>query len=223
MATDFQINPQSLVVFEDSGIRSLKDLEGKSIDPIPDTNTTLFVPPFLKQYGVDPDKVTLVNTDPANLIPSFLSKRVDVSTALINVQPIVFEAQGQQVRSFLFADGGINALSVGIGVHANTIRDRGDLIRRFLTATNLGGEAAMKDPDAGVDAMMKLVPNLNKTILLGQFRATVPLLHTERTKGGPPGRAAKGDLDATIAALVQVGTLKGTVSTDALYTNEHLP
>src|SRR4051794_14827038 len=67
-----QINPQALLVLEDSGIKTVSELDGKSVAVIPGANTTLFLPQFLQASGVDPAKVQLINTDPANLIPSFL-------------------------------------------------------------------------------------------------------------------------------------------------------
>jgi NitT/TauT family transport system substrate-binding protein len=172
---------------------------------------------------VDPAKVQVINTDPANLIPSFLARKVDVTTALINYQPVQLEAQGHKVRSFLFADAGIDALSGGIAVHTSTIQEKPDMIRRFLTATLQGWNFALGDSATAVDSMMKLVPGQDRNVLLGQFSATVPLLQTSNSKGKPLGWMAQTDWAETVDSLLKVGSLPDRVALESLYTNEFLP
>lgn len=223
LAAIFQVNPQGLAVLESGPIKSVKDMAGARIGVIPGANTTLLLRNFLLASGLDPAKAEPVNIDPANLISNFLAGNLEVITVLGNFQPPLLAARGKPVRTFLYADAGLNTLSVGITAHPDTIAQKPVMVRRFVKASLRGLDFAVNNPEAAADILMKHVPNQNKQVLLGQLRATFPLLRTERTKGQPLGWMHPDDWRDTQEALVKAKAMNRAQPPDKLFTNDFIP
>src|SRR5918993_1519469 len=60
----FDKGPSNVFVWADSGLKTPKDLVGKSIAAPPGDSHRLLWPSFAKINGIDPDSVTLVNVKP---------------------------------------------------------------------------------------------------------------------------------------------------------------
>src|SRR5437773_8735760 len=68
------------------------------------------------------------------------------------------DATKKPVYPIRFADYGVNLISSGIIVHKDTLKNKPDMVKRFLRATTRALEDAEKNPEAAVDAMLKANP-----------------------------------------------------------------
>src|SRR5262252_9969276 len=120
----FRRNPTAVVVLEESDIKSPKDLEGKII-AIP-TGATQFQqwPAFVKGCGLDGSKIRVVNMDAAATPPALISGQVPAIAGFAQGQAPSVEVRGNvKARVFWFADCGVNAVSNGIIVHNDFIKE----------------------------------------------------------------------------------------------------
>jgi len=179
---------------------------------------------FLAHNNLDVSKINVVTMDGAAILPALIAGRLDASIGLVNTEgaaaPLL---AGKEPNLLYFADFGTNALSHGIVVHRDTIAQHGDLVRRFMAATINTWDYAVGHEAEAIDALLKKFPDAKKNIVTRQFELTIPLLHTESTKGRPTGFIAEQDINATLDILTKFGGLKSRPSPADVFTNDFLP
>jgi ABC-type nitrate/sulfonate/bicarbonate transport system substrate-binding protein len=128
VAAIYRRNPTAAITLKESGIKSVKELEGKTIGIPPGGTQFQQWPAFVKGCKLDGSKITVANVDPAGAVPALVTGKV---------QAIASYAQGAvpgiQVRSkkeaevFWYADCGVTAVSNGIIVHKDLLKSDPDL------------------------------------------------------------------------------------------------
>ena len=103
-----------------------------------------------------------------------------------------------------------------------TIKNKADLVRRFVKATARSWEEAKKNPEAAVDATMKVKADLNRASQLDQLKVDLELLDSPNSKGRI-GFGAQADWEGTIALLKQYRDVQTDKPWTAFHTNEFLP
>ena len=110
----------------------------------------------------------------------------------------------------------------GIIVHEDLIRDKPDLVRRFVKATNKGWEESIKNPEEAAEIGKKHFPLAEEHLLKAKFETVAPLMHTDATAGKPTGWMAESDWDGTLAVLKELSGLKTNEPASAFYTNDFI-
>jgi NitT/TauT family transport system substrate-binding protein len=152
-----------------------------------------------------------------------MEKTTDALLGGIDDQYFLIEAQGHEPAALRFADIGVN--TVGITVHTNedTLAENPDLVKRFVKASVRSWQAALDDPEAAVDAALKVKPDLNRESTLKQLQADLGLLFSANTEGKGIGYGAPEDWQHTEELLAEYRDLDTDRPTSSFYTNEFLP
>jgi NitT/TauT family transport system substrate-binding protein len=162
VASVFTRPPHSIFVLVDSGIRSFKDLEGKSVAGAPGSAVRVFLPLVLARNNVDAAKIRLINSEPATMGPLLVSGQANAVTGFLSNRPR-FEAmareQGKEVRVLQFAET-LQIYGLSLIAPEALIQKNPDLVRRFVAATLRGVAFAKDNPRAAVESMAKVVPGL---------------------------------------------------------------
>jgi NitT/TauT family transport system substrate-binding protein len=146
-----------LMVPADSGIDEPKDLEGRSVGDAAGFITLQLLPALWDAAGVDPDKVKIINVDPADRYRSWAAGAYEGMSSIF-VEPIAAKVvEGIDNKCFRFSDYGVNLLGYGIVANAKTLEDP-DLVRRFLRATLKGFNASYDDPQKAAETILRLGP-----------------------------------------------------------------
>src|SRR5919108_3781188 len=147
----------SVMALKSSGIARPRDLAGKKVGyPGIPTNEPL-LDTMLKADGARGLKdVELVNVG-FDLVPALLSRQVDaVVGAYWTHESIVLENQGHPVNIMRVEAWGVpDYYELVLVTSENTIKSKPDVVARFLRAVRRGYEDAIKDPQAGVDILLK--------------------------------------------------------------------
>src|SRR5262249_49945799 len=144
----YRRNPTAVVVLADSDITAAKDLEGKSIAITAGSAQFLQWPAFVKGCGLDGSKIRVVNMDPAGTPPALITGQVPAIAGFAQGLVPSVEIRGNvKARVFWFADCGVNAVSNGIVVHSDLIKDDPELIRAFVAASLRGFLYGRQNPD----------------------------------------------------------------------------
>jgi NitT/TauT family transport system substrate-binding protein len=111
------------------------------------------------------------------------------------------DAVHKPVYPIRFADHGVNMVSSGFIVQKDYLKEKPDVVKRFLRAATKSLEEAAKNPEAAVDAMLAAKPK------------------------DRPLRVGRKNMDETLALLVEYGGLDKASAGKAgdYYTNEYLP
>jgi NitT/TauT family transport system substrate-binding protein len=224
VASVYRRNPTAVIVLADSDIKTLKDLEGKTIG-IP-TGATQFQqwPAVVKGCNLDGSKITVANVDPAGAVPALVTGKVQAIAGYAQGQVPGVEIRAKKdARVFWYADCGVNAISNGIIVHRDMLKESPELIRSFVTASIRGFLYARQHPDEAVAITKKfseaVVPEIARRELEMSFETWV----TPNTAGKPLGWMSDKDWDSTVQVLKQYGGVTAPLEASTLFTNAFVP
>jgi NitT/TauT family transport system substrate-binding protein len=216
-------SPYSVAVRNDVGVKTLKDLEGKTIASAPGEAGLQLLPALWKANGVDGDKVKILRVEGAGKMVAIAEKRVEAIMAGLDNQSITLPRQGVPITDFGYAKYGVNTTGLQIHTHEDTIKTNPDLVRRFVKATVRSFEAAIADPAASVKAGQKVKADLETELSLEQLKVGISLMPSKATAGRPVGYLGPEDWTQTLSLMKQYMGLETNMNADAFYTNQFVP
>ena len=183
-------------------------------------------PLFLKKTGLKEGDFKTVAGDGQTKLNAVISGQADLLLGYLMDQNIkIQDATKKPVTVIPFADYGVNMVVSGIIAHRDTLKDKPDLVRRFMRAATRAFEDAEKSPEAAVDAMLKAnaKSGLRESLIVG-LKLTTPLYRTAETAKDRPFRVSAKNMSETFNMLVEYGGLdKSAGKAEDYYTNEYLP
>jgi NitT/TauT family transport system substrate-binding protein len=209
----------SVVSLAEAGIRTPKDLEGKRLAVSPGDPLGQLLQAMAAANKLDMSKITLVQVDPAAKVVAVLEKRVDGLLGGADDQFFLIKQRGLQPAALRYADNGANIVGMTIVTRSDLIKNKPDLVRRFVRATVKSWEEAKKNPGAAVDAALKVKPDLNRQSTLDQLLVDIDLLDSKNSKGRI-GWGAQADWDQTLDLMKKYRDLQTTQPWTAFHTNE---
>jgi NitT/TauT family transport system substrate-binding protein len=224
VASIYRRNPTAVVVLADSDIKTPKDLEGKSIAITAGSAQFLQWPAFVKGCGLDGSKIRVVNIDPAGTPPALITKQVPAIAGFAQGQVPTVEVRGNtKVRVFWFADCGVNAVSNGIVVHNDLIKEDPELIRAFVAASLKGFIYGRQNPDEMIAVAKKYSPSIEPAIARLEADWSWKTWVTPNTANKPLGWSSDKDWEETVSVLKQYGGVTTPLEASQLYTNDFTP
>lgn len=213
------------LVPKDSGMKKVKDLEGKRVAYTAGTSWGSLVDPFFAAGGASRDKVNLVSVDQTALLSIYMSGGVDATLTTFPFAKTTADRQ-RPSEGILLADVGINIPSYGLIVTRRTLDTKEDALRRFVPVVVRAWEYIYNDHiDEGVDAIVKQRPNerLDLGILRGQIVEYRPFFFTDATKGKRFGWQSDADWKGTIDILEKTKAIPTGSAPSDYYTNKLVP
>jgi len=172
----YNVTPFIVAVKKDSPIRTLKDLEGRTVGgPATDGALKLF-PVVARKAGVDTSKVKITNMA-SNLREQMLMRgQVDAVFGFSLTVAFSAKAMGidpdKQLRFIRYADYGVDSYSNTVFFSQKLIHDNPKAVKGFIRALNHAIKDVIADPDAAVDYVMKREPLLNREVEKEKLIAT---------------------------------------------------
>ncbi|WP_019631475.1 ABC transporter substrate-binding protein [Actinomadura atramentaria] len=205
-----QTTPASVQAFTTANLKTPADLKGKTIAGTAGDALSRTFPVFLSKNGLSANDVHVQNTDPAGKIAAVIAGKTDGLVGFANDQgPTMANKSGKQVSYLRYADFGVNFFSNGLMVGERKLKSDRDLVKKMVAATSEAWTAAEGDPDGAVASMAGASEQLPPTpVVTEQFKTTLTLLHTDRTKGKAPGVNDPADWEQTIALFKQAGVIE---------------
>jgi NitT/TauT family transport system substrate-binding protein len=167
-------SPFALIVKASGPIKTLKDLEGKSLGVPAGSATHRMLAPLAKKNGVDDSKIKVVNVAP-NLVEQMLIQgQVDVIAAFAATTYMNVVAQGQDpekdFRWFFYDDYGLDLYSNGVMISQKLLKEKPEAVRGLVRAINRALVEVAANPDAGIAVLQKveslLRPEIEKPRLI---------------------------------------------------------
>jgi NitT/TauT family transport system substrate-binding protein len=220
----FRRNPTAVVVLDESDIKTPKDLEGKTIAS--PTGGTQFQqwPAFVKGCGLDGSKIRLTNIDPAGSPAALITGQVPAIAGYAQGYVPSVEIRGnKKARILWYADCGVTAVSNGIIVHADLIKDDPELVRSFVAASLRGFLYGRAHPDELAAIVKKFSEATVPAISRREAELSFTTWVTPSTAGKPLGWMSDQDWQETVTVLKQYGGVATPLEASQLYTNEFVP
>jgi NitT/TauT family transport system substrate-binding protein len=215
--------PHAVFFRKDSGIKTPKDLEGKSIAcPATSANKIMF-PAFAARTKVDESRVTWRITEPAVAIPTFAAGRADAVCEFLTSRPVIVKQTPAEIGQFVYAEFGLEFYANGIVAHEDTIKQHPDLVRRFTRAAVRGLEYAIQHPQEATRILLKYAPENKPDIAAEEWKVAADLILTPEARQHGIGYMAPAKMASTYEVVTSAFNLdKGKDRAENLYTNEFL-
>ena len=162
----FNRAPFALVTKADSPIKTLKDVEGKTLgSPAGGAALKLFTA-LAKKNGIDEKKVTWLNMAPNLQEQMLLQGQVQASAVFSATSYINLAAQrvdpDKDFRWFYYADYGLDLYSNGVMVSTQLFKERPQAVAGLVRAINRAVKECAAQPDACMDNLVKHEPLMNR-------------------------------------------------------------
>jgi NitT/TauT family transport system substrate-binding protein len=142
VAALFQKEPQGMVTHPD--VNSLADLKDKTVLVATSGRSTWW--PWLKlKYNLKDEQARPYTS---NMQPFFADKTI-AQQGYPTSEPFTAEKAGQKVKFFLFADDGYPPYGNTIATMQKTVKDKPELVQRFVRATVEGWKSYLENPAPG--------------------------------------------------------------------------
>jgi NitT/TauT family transport system substrate-binding protein len=168
--------PHAIYVLKTSGIKTPKDLEGKRIADTAFSAMPKLFESYAKAAGIDAKKVTWVIAS-SDALPGMLAlNRVDGIGQFIVGEPLLMKnAAPQELVRLGYADVGLDYYSNGIIASDETLKEKGDMVRRFVAATLRGLADAAANPAEAAAIMNKYHKQIDPAVIQGETEIVVSL------------------------------------------------
>ena len=160
--------PFALITKADSPIKSLKDVEGKTLgSPAGGAALKVFTA-LAKKNGIDEKKVTWLNMAPNLQEQMLLQGQVQASAVFSATSYMNLAAQrvdpDKDIRWFYYGDYGLDLYSNGVMVSAQLAKERPAAVSGLVRAINRAIKDCAAQPDVCIDVLAKNEPLINKDL-----------------------------------------------------------
>lgn len=181
----FNKGPHAFYSLTETGITSIKDLEGKKVVTSPFSSSNVFLPLVLESAGLSEDSIELIKSDPGTLAPMVLTGAADVAIAwLTNLS--VFDAQakeaGKELTNLPWWNAGLDLYSSALSASDSFLADRPDVAKRFVAAFKKSVEFVNANPEEAAAAVVEMVPEMEQGLMVAAIGDTYSLVFNEVTE-----------------------------------------
>jgi NitT/TauT family transport system substrate-binding protein len=224
MAYDFP--PFGVYALKKSGIKTVKDLEGKKLgSPVFDASFRLF-PAFAKKAGIDKAKVESINLTPQLREQSLVQGSVDFISGHFFSSMLDLKARGvkeEDVVRFMYSDHGMNVYGNGIIVSPEMAQNE-KAVQGFIRATVKAWKEVIADPKTGIAATKKRDPLIDEKLEAERLDLSLKMnVLTPYVKANGMGDVDKERFAKAVAEVADAFGLPAAPPADKVFTSKYLP
>jgi NitT/TauT family transport system substrate-binding protein len=206
--------------------KNIDDLKGLVMGGGSASPVQQVVPAWLELNGKPKDFIRLLRMDPAVVDSSLVEGKIDLAEcwAASNRAVILKLAAkaGVTIGWINYSDYGMNVFGAGIATREELLKNKPDLVRKFLTATYKGYAFAIAQPEQAADIMVKLFPNADRGIALQQIREIDDLIVDPEVRDRGLGYMRDDRMRSTVQFIGKAFELNGSVKAEDTFTNDFL-
>ena len=219
--------PVTIVWREETPIKGLKDLEGKSWAISPGQAQWYLMPAFCKINNINFKAIKVQNTAPPLQPAALVAKKVDFITMFRASNDEVAQRaatkRGIKLKRIYMRDNGLNIYGSSLIVREELVKKRPDAIRAYVEATMEGLRYARDHQEEALQILVKHKPELKKDLARVQLKHAVEevFILPESLKSGF-GFMQPDLLEKTVRITNKYFTVGRKVSSREVYTNQFI-
>jgi NitT/TauT family transport system substrate-binding protein len=211
IAVLYNESPHSLFVLKSSGITSFKGLEGKKIGVTPGNSHRFYFPKVAERAGTDPSKIVWVNMDGAAMAAQLIARNIDAAPFYSihhYYQNKAAKKAGEEIIVLPFVQAGFRIYAASLITTDRTIKEKPELVKRFLAAVREAFEWARDNPEEACKLHNQRFPEVAMDDCMGSLRATMAFVFNAHTKEFGFGREGPERLKFTWDVVAEAQELK---------------
>jgi putative hydroxymethylpyrimidine transport system substrate-binding protein len=212
----------SIISLPQAGIRTPKDLAGKTVGTAGIDYQSAYLRTALEQAGVDPARARERNVG-FSLVPALLTRRVDaILGGFWNYEGTELKLKGRKPRIIRMEDAGVPPYDELVLVaNEDSLERDGGKIRAFIGALSRGTSALHDDPDKAIESLLEANRDLDPRLQRAVVDVTLPYFLPPR--GKPFGWQDPREWEEFANWMRESKLLKNPPDAAAAKTNELLP
>ncbi len=222
---------EAVIVRPDSGVKKLMDLKGKMVLTTANAGVNTFFPIVLKNAGLKDSDINLTNVPEGALVSSYLQGSGGAVAILggLDDKPAEIRANGgADPVTFAYSDFGVNQVGYCLSTHTDTVKNKPDLVKRFVHATMDAYAKTEANPNTAIDSMADIVGGTmaeeqGKAQARAVLDVTLGILYSNSNTGKKLGMHVASDWNDMLALMKKYNDLDTDKTASAFYTNEFLP
>ena len=217
-----QKSPISITCRAETGIKTPKDLEGRTLVNAAASGDTIMFRGFAKAAGFDSSKVNVTNMHPSKLVGTLLNKQSDCSGSYYVSIGAVFSIKAPMVH-FMYADYGLDTLDLGLITQRATVENEPKLVQDIVDGAMMGLKVQLLEPAKALDYMIAAKEELkivNRPILELQMGNTNALSFGPAVEKNGLGWMDPVDQKRTRDLVIQYMNVKNVPPIEKLFTNK---
>jgi NitT/TauT family transport system substrate-binding protein len=219
-------HPSSVFVLASSGIKTFKDLAGKTLATTPGNSNRNYFPITARLAGLDANTVKWVVVDPTTMPSLLVNKKVDGVPYFTEnasfVRPQV-EAIGDKLVVIPYADYGFDIYSYCTYTRDDVLKQNPDLVKRFLAATQRSYFWARDNQEEAARIHQKRWPDTKVEANLDGLRDLLGYMFGQDGKGKWTGHYDMEKVQRTYSVVAESLGLDPKVDTKQFVDDSLLP
>lgn len=212
-------SPFAIIARADANIRTVKDLEGKTIAATTGEAGLTIFPAIIKNNKLNADAIKFVRVDGPGKLVATLEKRVDAMLGGLENQSLILAQRGLAVTNIAYSDVGANTLGLVIHVNKETLEKNPKLVQGFIRATQKSIAYTEKNPEEAIAALARIKPDLDKGLAMQQLKAGLQLVRAKDGENRPIGWMNPADWETTLDMAREYQDLKTEMKATDFYVN----
>jgi ABC-type nitrate/sulfonate/bicarbonate transport system substrate-binding protein len=222
IAAIIQHNTSGFAWLKDEGIKSVKDWEGKRYGSWGSPIEKATIEYIMRKYGADPSKVIFVNVGQMDFFAGTLNDVFDFAWIFYGWDGVASKVKGIEIEYLPLKDIDevFDYYTPVLITSESLIKQKPDLVERFLRATAKGYEYAIQHPVEASKILLKYAPELDEKIVVESQKYLAGQYKADAEKWG----YQKEEVWRRYAEwLHSMGFLKEMIDVTKAFTNEFLP
>ncbi|MBM3486887.1 MAG: ABC transporter substrate-binding protein [Alphaproteobacteria bacterium] len=222
VASYLRTGPMAIVFPVKNGWKDFKDMAGAQVGFSPGGASAVLFHALMKKTGLE-GKVRIVNTEPAAKPIALLEGRVNAIESFGFLQKPILDAKGMPTTYMLFSQGGVNVPGLALVTHKDNVTEKKDIVQRMVTAMREALALVQTNPEAAMDSLMKVAPNLDRAPSLEALKESFKLFDSTASKGRPLGWTPPDDIKTAQDVLIEGGQIEKALPIETYFTNSFVP
>jgi NitT/TauT family transport system substrate-binding protein len=207
--------PHAIFATADSGIKTPKDLEGRTVADSAFSAIPLVFKAYAKATGIDADKVKWISAESSSLPSLLATGRVDAIGQFTVGQPLLEAAvKPKELVRFAYKDAGLDYYGNGLVATEETIKNDPETLKKFVRATIKGMRDAFADPAQAAEILHKYHKEITPEVGQGE---TVLVKELAEVKGQPLGAIDPTRIERTIEVMKESYPMKTPVDAKDMF------
>jgi NitT/TauT family transport system substrate-binding protein len=210
---------------EETPIKALKDLEGKSLAISPGQAQWYLLPAFSRINNIDFKAIKIQETAPALQPAALVAKKVDFISMFRasndEVAEMAAAKQGIKLKRVYLKDSGLDIYGSSLVVKEDDIKRRSGLIRAYVEGTMEGLRYVREHQDEALAILLKQKPELDRELMRVQLKNAVEEIFfpPESLESGL-GYMKPDIMEKTVKITNEFFDVARKVAVDEVYTNQ---